>query len=126
MRVVVWTVAFILTIAACGGAIYYLTHRPTNFDSQIWLAGEKVDFSSDVPRLRMANGLIRDGKLIGMSRTEVDSLLGPQTSTGYFRPDYAYVYWLGAERGFFSIDSEWLVLAVGPDGKVSQALIVRD
>lgn len=32
----------------------------------------------------------------------------------------------GAERGFVAIDSEWLLLMLGPDGKVAQASVVRD
>jgi hypothetical protein len=33
---------------------------------------------------------------------------------------------LGAERGLFSIDNEWLVVRIGDDGRVAEASIVRD
>jgi hypothetical protein len=42
----------------------------------------------------------------------------------YFR-EYDYVYWLGPERGFVSIDSEWLVVRCGGDVVVS-AQVVTD
>lgn len=113
---------------AAGGVMGYshFTTRPTAFDRQVWLDGARGVHSQDAPRLRMADGLVRDGRLVGMTRTQVDALLGPQTQTEYFRPEHAYVYWLGAERGWIGIDSEWLVLKLGPDGKVAQARLVRD
>ena len=36
------------------------------------------------------------------------------------------VYWLGPERGFMSIDSEWLTLNFDQAGKVRDVDIVRD
>jgi len=44
-----------------------------------------------------------------MSRTDIDQLLGRPPKTEYFS-DYDYVYWLGPERGFIRIDSEWLCI----------------
>ncbi len=52
-------------------------------------------------------------------------MLGEPPSTGYFS-DWDLVYRLGMERGFISIDSEWLVTRLGPDGRVVQARIVTD
>jgi len=40
--------------------------------------------------------------------------------------EYALVYWLGAERGFIRIDSEWLVVNFDKNNRVSDALMVRD
>ena len=37
-------------------------------------------------------------------------LLGDATNTDYFKEDNNVVYYLGDERGFISIDSEWLVI----------------
>ena len=45
--------------------------------------------------------------------------------TNYFA-DYQLVYWLGPERGFISLDSEWLAVRIGPDQRVAEARIVRD
>lgn len=36
------------------------------------------------------------------------------------------MYWLGPERGFFSIDSEWLVIRLNSHGKVVDYHIERD
>lgn len=101
-------------------------YGPTEFNSEVWRNGDNYEFSSDAPRLRMADAIIDSGVLIGKTKVEVDNMLGPQTNTDYFRPQYKYVYWLGAERGWMSIDSEWLVLNFGSDGTVSEARIVRD
>jgi hypothetical protein len=116
-----------LLIVAVGAAMYWgLFLSPTRFDRQIWLEGEKGVFPRPAPRLRMADGLVRDATLLGMTRSEVETFLGPQTNTSMMKSAYEYVYWLGPERGFFSIDSEWLVLNFDENGKVKEALIARD
>lgn len=107
-------------------AYFHFTHGPTEFDREVWLAGEKQEFSPDAPRLRMADGLIASRSLVGKTKEQVESLLGPQTDTNYFRPEYDLVYWLGAERSYISIDSEWLALKIGKGNVVSEARIVRD
>lgn len=118
--------AGVVTVMMAVMGYSHFTKGPTAFDRQVWLDGGRAAFSPDNPRLRMADGLIRDGSLNGMTQAQVDALLGPQTETGKFRPEYTGVYWLGAERGYISIDSEWLVLKLGPDGKVAQVRLVRD
>jgi hypothetical protein len=35
-------------------------------------------------------------------------------------------YWLGPERSYFSVDSEWLVLRLDRAGRVVEYRIVRD
>jgi hypothetical protein len=55
--------------------------------------------------------------------TQDDPIRPPKTD--YFS-DYQIVYWLGPERGFISIDSEWLAIWIGPDQRVTDARIVRD
>lgn len=72
----------------------------------------------------MVDDLLRRYKLVGMTRTEIEQLLGKPPSTQYF-PSYDYVYWLGPERGFISIDSEWLCVKFKND-KVIEARICRD
>jgi hypothetical protein len=94
-----------------------------SFDSATWK--DEASQSQDNPvRLRMVNDLLRRHRLVGITRAEVDELLGVPPQTGYFRK-YDYVYWLGPERGFMSIDSEWLVLKFDHD-KVIEARLVRD
>jgi hypothetical protein len=73
----------------------------------------------------MADGLLRSQTLLGKSRTEIEALLGPPTSTDKFR-DSGLAYWLGPERGFISIDYEWLTLNFDQTGKVRDARIVTD
>jgi hypothetical protein len=76
-------------------------------------------------RLTMVDDLLTRHSLRGMSRDSVERLLGPRDSTAYFR-DWDLVYWLGPERGSIRIDSEWLVLKLDADGRVSDCRIVRD
>lgn len=52
-------------------------------------------------------------------------LLGPPTSAGYFE-EWDLVYWRGPERGLMRVDSEWLVLDLGPDDRVRDLRILRD
>lgn len=62
---------------------------------------------------------------MGKSRAEVVVLLGEPPPTDYFR-QYDMVYWLGAERGWLTIDSEWLVVRLDANKRVSEARIVTD
>lgn len=79
----------------------------------------------DHPRLHMADGLLNSGTLLGKSKVEIVTLLGAPTSTNYFK-DADLVYWLGPERGFISIDSEWLTLRLDQKGNVREVRIVTD
>ena len=90
-----------------------------------WRAGEAQWNDPWHRRQRMADWLLVSHSLIGMSRAEVVKKLGDPPPTDYFR-DWSLVYNLGAERGFISIDSEWLVVRIGGDGRVVAARIVRD
>jgi hypothetical protein len=73
----------------------------------------------------MADRLVARGILIGKTKDETVKLLGMPHKTEYFA-DWDLVYWLGPERGFFNIDSEWLVLRLGTDGCVVDNRIIRD
>jgi hypothetical protein len=55
----------------------------------------------------------------------VTELLGEGDKTNYWN-DWDAVYWLGPERGLFGIDSEWLVLRIGPDGRVMEYRVMTD
>ena len=87
--------------------------------SVVWLLN-----GDESVRLNMVDDLLRRYKLVGMSRTELEALLGKPPPTGYFA-NYDYVYWLGPERGFISIDSEWLCIKF-KDDIVIDAKICRD
>jgi hypothetical protein len=73
----------------------------------------------------MADRSIARTALRGMTRAEVvRSLSEPLPLDRLSGWDLAYD--LGPERGFMSIDSEYLVLRLGPDGKVTAYDIVTD
>lgn len=101
-------------------AAYIWPHRPPAFDSVRW----RDTALPAAVRLQMADDLIRTHRLDGLHRDEVVALLGEPPKTPYFK-EYDLVYLLGPERGFISIDSEWLVVKFGPDGR-AKARIVRD
>ncbi|NIJ21207.1 hypothetical protein FHS95_002910 [Sphingomonas naasensis] len=107
----------LLEYAFSGG---YSPARP--FDAAAW---RQVATSDNHVRLTMVDQLVESGQLDGLIRPQVLELLGPPDGGPYFR-DWDFVYWLGPERGFMSIDSEWLVLRMGSDGRVSEYRVVRD
>ena len=90
------------------------------FDSAEWKAGQENDI-----RIRMVDSLLRNYELRGKTRAEILALLGEPDNTGYFR-EYDLVYRLGAERGFISIDSEWLVFRLDTNDTIKECKIARD
>jgi len=104
-------------------AIHFWKARPLPFDRAVWNA--EVEELEDFRRHRMADWLVQRRRLIGMSRAEVISTLGEPTVTSHFR-EYDLVYVLGNERGWLSIDSEWLLMRLDHTGHVTAAEIARD
>ncbi len=98
----------------------YLPSR--SFDADGWKQSEEVEGS---PRLAMVDSLIESRKLEGKTQDEILALLGPPTDTSYFT-DWDAVYWLGPERGWLRLDSEWLVLRFDDKGRVFEYQLVRD
>lgn len=92
------------------------------FDSVVWQDETHVKQGA---RLEMADRLIARRALLGKSRAEVVGMLGEPSATAKFG-DWDLVYWLGPERGYFSIDSEWLVLRLAENGLVIDNRLVRD
>ena len=77
-------------------------------------------------RVNIVDSLLSKHDLIGMTEKEVTALLGENDNdSGYFSKDGRYVYYLGPERGFFSIDSEWLLIDFS-DGAVSDFSLTTD
>ena len=99
----------------------WLNRRP--FDAGAWQAAKEK--WQDPVRQRMVDDLLRRHRLVGMTRERVVELLGESDTTDYFR-DWDLVYWLGMERSWISIDSEWLVLRLNAQSAVTEARLVTD
>jgi len=93
-----------------------------SFDPDLW---HSETLMQEGIRLGMADRLIARPTLKNKTRAEVVEMLGEPPETEYFR-DWDLVYWLGTERGFMNIDSEWLVLRLHENGRVAECRIVRD
>lgn len=89
------------------------TDMTIEFDRDLWVSETRI-YDEDYPRLQMVKDVLTRLPQ-GMSRTDVEALLGPATDTPYFR-DHDLVYWLGQSRGGLSIDSSWLVIDFENDG----------
>ena len=98
-------------------------HRE-RFESKTWQDLRQVE-SEDPLRLRMVDELIRSKQLDHLRRADVETLLGKPSPTDYFQ-DYDLVYWLGPERRWMSVDSEWLAIRLNKDGIVQSYRIVGD
>jgi outer membrane protein assembly factor BamE (lipoprotein component of BamABCDE complex) len=73
----------------------------------------------------MVDDLLRRHSFRGMTREQVTAIVGEPDKTEYFK-EWDLVYWLGPERGFMSIDSEWLVFRLDSQKKVTDLRNVRD
>jgi hypothetical protein len=131
-KIFLWVVGIVVLIGASpflflfGLMAFYTVKERINrvpFDSVAWKANQEC-YSSNAKRIRMVDDFLAKHDLKGMSRWEVEALLGERDTTGYFK-DYDMVYCLGPERGFISIDSEWLVIKLDQD-KVTYYRIATD
>jgi hypothetical protein len=102
---------------------WHWEHGALAFDRARWL--ESGNGSDDLIRHRMADRLVASNALIGRARSEIETMLGPSNGHGYFK-DECLAYHLGPERGYISIDSEWLVLSCNASGQVVRARVLRD
>lgn len=108
--------------------VYLVAFAPLPFVVAWWQTGEISwdDYSDPLhKRARMADGLKIGGGLAGKSRAEVVAQLGEPPATSYFS-EYDLVYQLGRDRTLFGIDSEWLAIRLGADGKVSEVQVLQD
>lgn len=98
------------------------------FDAAAWRAtGTETsrEWKRYPTRLTMADDLVASGILKNKTRSEIAALLGPPTETSGFR-GVDMVYYLGPERGLIAIDSEWLLITLGSDGKAEKVVIGFD
>ncbi len=98
-------------------------HRQ-RFDAPAWRLDQGQDRKWPT-RLAMATDLVKSRILMGKTKGEILELLGPETETANWK-DWGIVYWLGPERGFMGIDSEWLVVRYGSDGRAREVRIVTN
>lgn len=73
----------------------------------------------------MVDAMLKRHRLVGWSKDSVVALLGPADTTEYFSV-HDLVFWLGPERGFISVDSEWLIITLDPQQRVMSAQIATD
>lgn len=116
-----WSGAALLIL---GAACWVLLGGARSFDREAWLLSGSME-RGPYPRLELADELIATERLLGLDRVQVIELLGEPGEHGYFQ-DYDLVYWLGPERSYISVDSEWLAVKLGADGKVTECQLVRD
>ena len=115
---------FALICIAVAGIYVDSRVRRTRFDSAEWKKAGHRDQHS-YPRLEMADELIRSRLLYGKQKDELIEVLGEPSDEGYFRR-YDLVYWLGPERSWIDIDSEWLVIKLDDEGRVKEYKLERD
>ena len=104
---IVIVVSFVALLSAVAHA------RNRRFDPAIWRATS----APNPARLEMVDDLLESRQLIGVRQSQVDDLLGkPEINRS---SSTEYVYYLGPERGFISIDDEWLVVKIANGHAVS-------
>ena len=114
MTPITYVLAFLIFIAV-------LTYTPSNdFSSGAWVADPNK-------RIELLDDLIDSGKLDNLSKEQVIAMLGqPEQGCKYFtNTKRDMIYFLGPERGLFSIDSEWLLIWFD-NGKVNKYELAID
>ena len=98
-------------------------YGPRPFDRTAWHTTPL--HAAPISRLRMARWLVFFRTLDGMTREEAIALLGPPIPAETYR-DLPFAFELGGESdGFMGMVFSYLVLQVGPDGRVLGANIVQ-
>jgi outer membrane protein assembly factor BamE (lipoprotein component of BamABCDE complex) len=114
----------ILVLVLFAPAFYLLinmgiNHSKFEFTKEKWL-------SQNENRIYLVDDMMHEFNLVGKSKTEVINFLGEPTDTEYFKTPDNVVYYLGPERGPFSIDSEWLVIIFDKNNKVTKYKVTTD
>ena len=118
-------VSIVLLVAVVIASIMLFGNYRVPFDSQAWKLGHTVIGISDIERFGMAEDLIDSGVLMGKSRAAVIDLLGTPPETPYFS-EYDLVYYLGSERSYISINSEWLLIKFNEYDQAIEVVIRSD
>ena len=109
LKVGLWIIGFVAAIFVLAVSLFifgpsinsYVQEVPFNSDQ--WKANLE---NHNNLKQKMVPDLLSRYTLKGMSKDEIETLLGKPSQTAYFK-DYDYVYWLGPEKGM-GVDSEWL------------------
>ncbi|MBS0183246.1 MAG: hypothetical protein JSS39_12655 [Nitrospira sp.] len=97
------------------------------FDSSLWTSGESFAFvKGDItPRQKMLSDVV--AVLPGKTRSEIEAALGPSLDTLYFASTGRdLIYFLGPERTYLSLDSEWLLIWLDENGRFLRYSIAND
>jgi hypothetical protein len=119
-----WIQGLVFGVAVAAG-VYVVLIGPLPFIRSWW---QVADYSWRDPlhkRHRIADGLVLTGGLVGKTRAEILAMLGEPPATDNMS-DWTLVYVLGPERGFFSINYEWLVMRIDEAGLVTEAAVMSD
>ena len=120
--VVAGIAAFVVPVGAYALWVMVPPLPTKGFDASRW---KLVERSDDLTRQDMVGSLFWRGVLDGRTEREVLQILGPDCECGYFK-EWDLVYWLGPERSWMSLDSEWLVIRFDEAGRVSEYTLVTD
>lgn len=71
----------------------------------------------------MVDDLLEKHELRGMTRADVMALIGEPPRNDLF-PEYDLVYWLGPERGLIGTDSEFLVMKLDANKRVTSVELI--
>lgn len=112
--IIVGTVFFSICIVQLG-----VNEYNSKFRIDRWLEDEGN-------RVYMIDDLLAKHKLVGKPKEEIIKLLGKPTETSRFEEMNQTVYYLGDERGFIPIDSEWLILQFNSDNQVVECKLYKD
>jgi hypothetical protein len=114
--------AVAIMASVCGWVEWHRRYPGRAFDAVAWK--DPVQVARGV-RGPTADRLVAWKSLLGKTRSQVVQLLGEPVEAKAF-PEWDSVYFVGPERGFISIDDEWLGLRFGPDGRVVKCQLTTD
>lgn len=119
MKVVTLTLLTLGLVFGGGAFALFSMLLPDKFDQDRWNnhPEERVD---------MVDNLLEEVTLKGKTKLEITTLLGKQNPKAYFKEPTNLVYYLGDERGIFSIDSEWLIIWFSDKGIVDHYEVTTD
>lgn len=111
-----------------GDSVAGFVHRQ-RFDADRWRNQGQADHDRMwPPRLCMVDNLMASGRLEGLNSNDVVELLGPPNDKSFpFGARSCDIhYYLGPERGFIRIDSEWLFITFDENGTTDRYWLYRD